>query len=90
MSDVSNTVFATGAIVVIGRWATDETLSVKIVTGGLFLALMLTAIANANENFARLFADLLLVSAIFTYGYPISKLIEATTASPKKRKPEVV
>jgi hypothetical protein len=90
MSDVSNTVFATGAIVVIGRWATDETLSVKIVTGGLFLALMLTAIANANENFARLFADLLLVSAIFTYGYPISKLIEATTAPPKKSKPEVI
>jgi hypothetical protein len=87
MSDVSNTVFATGAIVVIGRWATDESLNVKIVTGGLFLALMLTAIANADENFARLFADLLLVSAIFTYGLPISRLIAITTGPATKSAP---
>jgi hypothetical protein len=88
MSDVSNTVFATGAIVVVGRWASNETLSVKIVTGGLFLALMLAGIANANEGFARIFADLLLISAIFSYGYPISQLIGITTGAIKPAKPK--
>ena len=87
MSDIQNTVFATGAIVVVGRWASNESLNVKIVTGGLFLALMLTAIANANESFARLFADFLLISAIFTYGIPLGQLIGITTGSIKPTKP---
>ena len=89
MSDITNTVFATGAIVVVGRWASNESLNVKIVTGGMFLALMLTAIANANANFAGLFADFLLVAAIFTYGLPIATLIGITTGSIKPTKAPV-
>jgi hypothetical protein len=89
MSDVTNTVFLTGGIVVVGRWAADEPLNVKIVTGGLFLAVILSAIGNANEHFAELFADLLLVAAIFTYGLPIATLIGITTGGIKAPKAQV-
>lgn len=84
MSSIDNTVFATSAIVIVGRWASSEPLNVKIVTGGLFLALVLTAVSNVNEGFARIFADFLLVGAIFTYGYPISELVAITTGAVKK------
>jgi|tagenome__1003787_1003787.scaffolds.fasta_scaffold20984420_10 hypothetical protein len=90
MSDVTNTVFLTGAVVVVGRWAADEPLNVKIVTGGLFLALTLSAIGNANESFAALVADVLLVTAILSYGLPIATLIGATTgAKEPTTKPQV-
>jgi hypothetical protein len=79
MSDLTNTVFATGCVVVVGRWASNETVNVKVVTGGLFLALLLTGISSANERFAQTFATTLLVLAIFTYGLPIAEILGFAT-----------
>jgi hypothetical protein len=63
----TNSVVATAAIVTIGKWANDEKLSVRIVIGGMFLAVGLAMLEQGSPKLASRFALLVLVVASFMY-----------------------
>lgn len=72
--DTTTAVVATGIVVFTGQWAKkDEGPSVKLVVGGMVLAVMLSAMSQANEKLASQFATLILVGALLTYVIPITK-----------------
>lgn len=72
--DTTTAVVATGIVVFTGQWAKkDEGPSVKLVVGGMVLAVMLSAMSQANEKLASQFASLILVGALLTYVIPITK-----------------
>jgi hypothetical protein len=60
-------------VVVAGRWAKGEDVSIKIVVGGTFLAVTLAVMSNANEQLASKFALAILVTVLLTYMVPIAK-----------------
>lgn len=82
MSATTSSVVATAAIVTVGKWSQDETLDVKVVGGGAFLALGLALLDRANPTLASRFALLILVVAMFMYVPAI-----AYEAGLTKRKP---
>lgn len=72
--DTTTSVVLTAVIVGMGQWAKkNEGPSVKIVVGGMALAIMLSALSNANEKLASQFATLILVGAVIIYAEPITK-----------------
>lgn len=73
--DTTTSTLATGLVVVIGRWTEEKEVSFKIFVGIAVLAVALAVMQASNEKLARQFGVLILVSALFTYGIPISKKI---------------
>lgn len=72
--DTTTSVVLTGVVVFAGQWAKkDEGPSVKLVVGGMVLAVILSAMSQTNEKLASQFALLILVSALLMYMQPISK-----------------
>jgi hypothetical protein len=71
--DTTSSVVLTAAITSVGRWAEGKSLSINVVVGGAVLAVMLAALASANEDFASKMALLILVAALFRYMVPIAK-----------------
>lgn len=72
--DTTTSVVATGIVVFTGQWAKkNEGPSIKLVVGGTVLAVILSAMSQANEKLASQFATLILVAALLTYVIPISK-----------------
>lgn len=72
--DTTTAVFATGIVVFTGQWAKkDEGPSIKLVVGGMVLALILAGMSQANEKLASQFATLILVGALLMYVIPIAK-----------------
>jgi hypothetical protein len=72
--DTTTSVVITVVIVAVGQWSKkDGKLSIKLVIGMMALTLMLSAIENSNEKFARQFAALILVAALLIYLVPITK-----------------
>jgi hypothetical protein len=72
--DTTTAVFATGIVVFAGQWAKeDEGPSIKLVVGGMVLAVFLSAMSQSNDKLASQFATLVLVGAILTYAIPITK-----------------
>jgi hypothetical protein len=72
--DTTSAVVATGVVVFAGQWAKeDEGPSIKLVVGGMVLAVFLAAMSQSNEKLASQFATLILVGALLTYVIPISK-----------------
>lgn len=71
--NTTTAVVATGAIVVAGKWANDEPLSVKLAVGVGAFALALTLIGEANDKLASQFALLVLILAMFRYVPAIAK-----------------
>lgn len=72
--DTTTAVVATGIVVFAGQWAKkDEGPSVKLVVGGMVLAVMLSVMSQSNEKLASQFAVLILVSALLLYIQPIAK-----------------
>lgn len=65
--DTNNAVIGTAAIVTVGTWAQEKPISVKIVVGGVFLALGLSLMDQASPKLASRFALLILVVAAFMY-----------------------
>jgi hypothetical protein len=65
--NTTNSVVATATIVAAGKWANDETISVRIVIGGAFLAIGLSLMEQANPKLASRFALLVLTVAAFMY-----------------------
>ncbi len=72
MNTTSSTVL-TGVVVTTGRWAEGKTLSMRVVVGATFLAISLAVLSEANEEFARTMAILILVAALLRYAEPIAK-----------------
>lgn len=72
--DTTQSVVLTSLVVVAGQWAKkDKGPSVKLVVGGMVLAIFLSAMSQANEKLASQFAALILVGALLIYVQPISK-----------------
>lgn len=71
--NAANTVVLTGTIVTIGRWAQEKPLDIKVVVGGVFLAVALTIMEQGSPKFASQFGLLIIVAAVFTYGVDIVK-----------------
>lgn len=72
--DTTSAVVATGIVVFAGQWAKEnEGPSIKLVVGGMVLALFLAAMSQSNEKLASQFATLILVGALLTYVIPITK-----------------
>lgn len=65
--DTNNAVVATAAVVVAGQWAKDKPISIRIVVGGMFLAIGLSLMNEASPKLASRFAVLILTVAIFAY-----------------------
>lgn len=77
--DTTTSVVLTSLVVFTGQWAKkDEGPSVKIVVGGMVLAVMLSALSQGNEKLASQFASLILVGALLMYIQPISKKLGYT------------
>lgn len=72
--DTTTSVVLTAVVVGMGQWAKkDEGPSIKIVVGGMALAVMLSALSNADEKLASQFATLILIGALLVYVEPITK-----------------
>jgi hypothetical protein len=72
--DTTTSVVATSVIVVTGQWAkNNKGPSIKLVVGGMVLAVMLSIMSNGNEKLASQFGTAILVGAALTYVIPISK-----------------
>lgn len=66
--NTTQTVVATAAIVVAGKWQKNEPIDVRIAVGGGILAIGLSILSNINEEFARLMSYVVIVSAVYVYG----------------------
>lgn len=77
--DTTTSVVATAVVVSVGEWSKpDRKFSIRNVVGFMMLAIFLAALEAGNEKFARQFAALILVSALFVYAIPISKKLGFT------------
>jgi len=77
--DTTTSVVLTGVVVFAGQWAEkNKGPSIKIVVGGLVLAVMLSAISQSNEKIGQQFALLVLIGALLKYVIPISKKLGFT------------
>jgi len=72
--DTTTSVVLTTLVVFAGQWAKkDEGPSIKLVVGGMVLAIILSAMSQGNEKLASQFAALILVGALLMYIQPIAK-----------------
>lgn len=77
--DTTTSTVAAVLIVALGQWSKkDGEISIKLVIGMMFLAIMLSALSSANEKLGKQFAALILTGAVFTYFLPISKKLGFT------------
>ena len=77
--DTTTAVVATGIVVFAGQWAQkDKGPSIKLVVGGMVLAVILSVMSQGNDELASRFALLVLVGAVLTYARPISKKLGYT------------
>lgn len=81
--NTTNSVVATAAIVTVGKWSNDEPLTPRIFVGGMFLALGLAMMEQANQKLASRFALLILVAATFSYVPSIAYKAGLTNRKPK-------
>lgn len=73
MDTTTSTVIAV-LIVAVGQWTKkDGTISIKLVVGLMVLVLMLSALSSVNDDLAKKFALLVLVTVVFTYFIPIAQ-----------------
>ena len=69
----TETALLTGTVVIVGRWAEDEDLSMRVIVGSVFLAVGLTVVGMINDKLAQGFGILILVTALLRYALPIIK-----------------
>lgn len=69
----TNSIVLTGTIVTVGRWAEGKSLSVKVVTGAVFVAIGLAAMGEIAPQVAQPFGILILVMALWLYFPAIAK-----------------
>jgi hypothetical protein len=71
--DTTTSAVASGIIVTAGLWAEGKPFSVKVALGAGFLAIGLAILSGINDQLARGFALLVLISVLLRYGVAISK-----------------
>lgn len=72
--DTTTSVVLTTLVVFTGQWAKkNEGPSIKLVVGGMVLAVILSTLSQKNEKLASQFATLILVGALLMYVQPIVK-----------------
>jgi len=72
--DTTTSVVLTSVVVLAGQWAKkDKGPSIKLVVGGMVLAIILSAMSQGNEKLASQFSLLILVGAVLMYIQPIVK-----------------
>lgn len=82
--NTTSSVVATAAIVTIGKWSNDETISVRIAVGGAFLAIGLAALDQGSPVLASRFALLVFVVAAFMYVPAIAYKAGLTSIRPPR------
>lgn len=73
--NTTQTVVATAAIVVAGKWQKNEPIDVRIAVGGGILAIGLSILSNINEEFAKLMSYTVILAALYTYGPGLAKAL---------------
>lgn len=73
--NTSTSVLLGGTLVVFGQWAQGKGLGGKVIVSTLFLATMLTLMAQANEPLARKFGLLFLIVAVLGNAVPVMKKV---------------
>lgn len=68
-------VAATGVTVAVGKWVSDEKLTLRVFAGMGIITITLMGIEEAQPKLATQLAVLILVSALFIYGEKISAAI---------------
>lgn len=74
----------TSTTVLLGQWAKDEPVSIRVVVGGTVLAIGLSIMAESAPAVAEKFGTLICVAALFTYGPAIAYKLGLTTTKPPK------
>lgn len=74
-------VVATTLVVVLGRWADDKKLQYNILVGALFLAIILSIMAEADPKFAGKFGLLILIGAVLVNGQSLFKAVSKLTGN---------
>lgn len=69
--DTTTSTLLGGTFVVLGQWVQGKSLGGKVIVYTLFVALMLSIIAQANEPLARKFGLLFLVMALLGNAGPV-------------------
>jgi len=72
MIDTTTSAVTTGVIVIAGRWSLNQPIDIRVVTGGLFLAMSLSVLTQINENLAGTFGMSILIAALLMYSIPIA------------------
>lgn len=65
--NTTNSVVGTALVVAVGKWSQDETIGVRVVVGGFFLAVLLSVMEQGSPKLASRFALLVFVVAAFMY-----------------------
>lgn len=69
----TTTIVLGSVMVVAGKWAKDETLSIRLAIGAMVSAIGLTLISEMDEKLGRLFGVLILVGIAYAYAPSIIK-----------------
>lgn len=72
----------TGVTVILGEWAKDEPVSMRVIVGGTVLTLGLSVMAESQPVIASRFATLIVLVAAFTYLPAIFYKVGLTTTKP--------
>lgn len=71
--DTTTSAIASGIIVVAGTWSEGKGINARALLGASFLAIGLSILSSINDELARGFAVLVLVSVLLRYGLSITK-----------------
>lgn len=74
----------TGVTVILGEWAKDEPVSMRVIVGGTVLTLGLSVMAESQPVIASRFATLIVLVAAFTYLPAIFYKVGLTSTKPPK------
>lgn len=73
--DTTTSMLLAGSLVIVGRWTQNKPINARIVIGIVGSALFLSLIGQANEELARAFGGIVLITAVFTYAPGILKKV---------------
>lgn len=76
----TNAAIITMLLTVAGRWADDKKLDAKIIVGGVFVAVVLSALNSAAPDLAGKIGWLIVVGAMVLNGKPLFDLLKKVTS----------
>lgn len=69
--DTTTEMLLAGSIIVIGRWTQNKGINARTIIGIVGSAVFLSLIGQADDQLAKAFGGIVLISAVFMYGVPI-------------------